>query len=240
MDHQSGCFICGEELIYSQEHLLKQCEYCGNRHISNVNCPNDHFVCDGCHQANAIELIYKYCLHSASVDPMDMAVKLMKNPAVKMHGPEHHFLVPAVLVAAYYNMLGDARTKEKKILVALKRAESVPGGYCGTHGACGAAIGAGIFFSIITGSTPLSKEVWSLSNRITSESLLEIARHGGPRCCKRDSFLVIGKAADFLRSEFDVKLPTSDVICSFYHLNRQCKFEDCIFYEDHTSDQPKQ
>ena len=216
-----------------------QCDYCGNRQISNAKCPNDHFVCDGCHQASANELIRKYCLNSRSVDPMDMAVKLMKNPSIKMHGPEHHFLVPAVLVAAYYNVLDDARAKEKKILIALKRAESVPGGYCGTHGACGAAIGVGIFFSIITGSTPLSEEVWSQSNRITSESLLEIARHGGPRCCKRDSFRVIRKAVDFLRSEFDVELPAANVICSFDHLNKQCKFEDCIFYKGHSDGQTK-
>jgi hypothetical protein len=32
-----------------------------------------------------------------------MALNLMKNPQIKMHGPEHHFLVPAVLLAAYYN-----------------------------------------------------------------------------------------------------------------------------------------
>ncbi|MGR4064590.1 MAG: DUF5714 domain-containing protein, partial [Vulcanimicrobiaceae bacterium] len=30
-----------------------------------------------------------------------MAITLMQNPVVNMHGPEHHFLVPAVLLAAY-------------------------------------------------------------------------------------------------------------------------------------------
>jgi hypothetical protein len=239
MEYKAGCNICGEELHYSQEQALMQCEYCGAMQISNVECPNGHFICDGCHQSTANELIWKYCLYSPSIDPMDMAVKLMKTPAIKMHGPEHHFLVPAVLVAAYYNKLGDARAKEKKLLVALKRAESVPGGYCGTHGTCGAAIGVGIFFSIITGSTPLSEKVWSLSNRITGESLLEIARHGGPRCCKRDSFLVIRKAVDSLRSEFNVKLPTSAVVCTFHHLNKQCKFENCIFYMNPADSLPK-
>ncbi len=32
---------------------------------------------------------------------MALAIRLMRLPAVKMHGPEHHFLVPAVLLAAY-------------------------------------------------------------------------------------------------------------------------------------------
>jgi len=64
----------------------------------------------------------------------------MKNPKIKMHGPEHHFLVPAVLLSAYYNKKKDSRKKEDKIKEARKRAEKILGGFCGSHGICGAAM----------------------------------------------------------------------------------------------------
>jgi len=230
MESGTGCSICSEELVYSQEHSVKQCNYCGRTLESNVQCPNGHFVCDACHSSSSIGLIESYCGYTEADDPMKMAVYLMKNPAVKMHGPEHHFLVPAVLITAYYNATGQADQKKVKLAIARKRAELVLGGYCGTHGACGAAVGTGIFISVITGSTPLSKREWSLSNRITGSVLLDIANSGGPRCCKRDTFLAIRKSVRFIHDEFDVTLPESDVECDFYHRNRQCQFGECSYF----------
>ncbi len=88
-----------------------------------------------------------------------MAIKLMNSPKIKMHGPEHHFLVPAVLLAAYYNL--DAvehispEDKAEIINKARQRAEIVPGGFCGFYGSCGAAIGTGIFINLLTKATPI-------------------------------------------------------------------------------------
>ena len=44
-----------------------------------------------------------------------MSLILMKNPKIKMNGPEHHFLVTAVLLSTYYNKKKDFRKKEDKI-----------------------------------------------------------------------------------------------------------------------------
>lgn len=230
MEYSEGCGICGEELLYEQEFTQKGCVYCGGTQDSNVECPQGHFICDDCHRATAIELIEKYCNQSQLTDPMEMAVFLMKNPVVKMHGPEHHFLVPAVLLAAYYNLEKNDHKKRHKLAIAKKRAETVPGGYCGSHGTCGAAVGTGIFISVISGATPLSEEEWTLSNCMTGEALLCIAKQGGPRCCKRDSFTSIKKAVEFLKRELDTELPVKDISCEFYSRNKQCKFDDCIYY----------
>ena len=165
MDFNEGCFICGEELVYSQQPDDKNCVYCGELYESNVCCPNDHFVCDTCHSSSAKDLISKTCIQSDSIDPIEIANSLMRSPQVKMHGPEHHFLVPAVLLSAYYNYKKDFVNKKAAIHVAQKRSDAVPGGFCGTHGNCGAAVGTGIFISIITGATPLAEEEWKLSNR---------------------------------------------------------------------------
>jgi hypothetical protein len=86
-----------------------------------------------------------------------MADALLHHDRLAMHGPEHHYLVPAVLIAAWFNMTG-VSGKRHALDKAMKRAGMVPGGSCGTHGACGAGMGTGIFISVITGATPLSTE----------------------------------------------------------------------------------
>ncbi len=68
----------------------------------------------------------------------------------------------------------------------MDRGKSVPGGACGFWGACGAGISSGMFVSIISKSTPLSVEPFSLSHKMTAKSLSAIGEIGGPRCCKRD------------------------------------------------------
>ena len=166
-----------------------------------------------------------------TTNPIEQAMTLMRDPRVKMHGPEHHFLVPAVLLSAYYNVTGEPDKKEEKIKLAQKRAASVLGGFCGYQGDCGAAVGVGIFISVMTGSTPLSTDEWRLSNLATGRSLITIAEQGGPRCCKRNSFLAIREATKFVRENFKVILPTStNIKCDFNHLNKECIKEKCPFY----------
>jgi hypothetical protein len=162
---------------------------------------------------------------------MSLAVELMKSPKIKMHGPEHHFLVPAVLLAAYCNLTGNQQDKADKIKTARNRADYVKGGFCGLHGACGAAVGTGIFVSLLTGATPLSGREWKLSNLITSQCLKEIAEHGGPRCCKRDTFLAIINAIDFIKEYFDTDMAINRGIkCQFSTFNRECRKEQCPFF----------
>ncbi len=232
MSYKAGCMVCGERLVFSECYFSAPCFYCGAANETNTRCVNGHYVCDVCHAGSAADLIEKHSLLADSTAPLAMATTLMKNPAVKMHGPEHHFLVPAVLLAAYCNRLDvPSEEKSEKIRLARKRAEDVKGGFCGFHGACGAAIGAGIFISIVADATPLSKTEWKLCNLLTARCLQVIADKGGPRCCKRDSFLAITTAAEFLRDEFgvaiDIDLP---VQCTFSNLNGECLFEECLYY----------
>ena len=161
MENKTGCLICGEGLVYSSDYQALGCYYCKGKFQSNVTCINNHFVCDKCHAQSGIELIETWCLNSKSINPVEMATGIMQSEKIKMHGPEHHFLVPAVLISSYCNRINDD-TKPVKLKTARKRAEKILGGFCGTHGNCGAGVGTGIFISIITQSTPLSKEEWSL------------------------------------------------------------------------------
>ena len=230
-EHKAGCLVCGRELEYIQGTEEVECNYCKRTFSSNVKCRDGHYICDQCHGKDALGIIEEYCLNSTSKDPIGMAVELMEHPAVKMHGPEHHFLVPAVLLTAYFNVTGQAGAKKKMLELATRRSAPVLGGFCGTHGNCGAAVGAGIFISLITGSTPLAKEEWRLSNLMTSRALRTIAEHGGPRCCKRTTFLAIMEAVSFVKECLRVEMGMrKDLECAFSPLNKECLLEDCPYH----------
>jgi hypothetical protein len=174
--------------------------------------------------------VEQYCIHTSQTDSLAIAVTLMKNPALKMHGPEHHFLVPAVLLTAFYNQQG-SEDKAEKIRQARKRAEVVKGGFCGFYGACGAGVGTGIFISVVTGATPLSKLEWKMSNLMTAQSLRDIAMHGGPRCCKRDTYLALQSAVKFLKENYEISIQIDKKVeCEFYPLNNECLQLECTFY----------
>ena len=231
VDHKTGCLICGEELVYTKEPDTLECFYCRQVYDSNAKCKNGHYVCDGCHSSPAVDLIENYCITSKSEDPLELALTLMRSPNVKMHGPEHHFLVPAVLLAAYYNIKKDYKEKATKIRMAKKRSSQILGGFCGFYGDCGAAVGTGIFVSLITDATPLSVTDWKLANLVTAKSLLTIAEHGGPRCCKRNTFLAILKATDFVKENFGVTFKLNkELKCEFYPLNNECLQQKCPFH----------
>jgi len=222
--------ICGQPLVYNQS-LLSECSYCHNKFLSQVRCTVGHYICDSCHSATGNGVIETVCQSTTLQDPIEIGLTLMRDSRIMMHGPEHHFLVPAVLLAAYYNTIQQPILKKLKIMKARQRANNVLGGFCGYYGTCGAAVGAGIFISLITDASPLSRLEWRLSNLITAESLRSIANHGGPRCCKRNSFLAISCAIEFVKTHFDVSLLTKQHgTCEFSDLNNECLRNGCPYY----------
>jgi hypothetical protein len=111
MEHKAGCLICGRNLVYSEEPRDLACAVCGEVRSTTAACEAGHFVCDRCHSLEALDLIEQFCITTALEDPLAIACILMRNPAVRMHGPEHHFLVPASLIAAYCNHRGEPGRK---------------------------------------------------------------------------------------------------------------------------------
>lgn len=104
-----------------------------------------------------------------------------------------------------------------------KRGSQIPGGICGLWGTCGAAVSAGIFFSIVTSSSPMSSKTWGLGNQLTSRCLDAIGSLGGPRCCKRDSFTAVSVSIDFIQEHLGISLEKPERIsCTFSSQNGQC------------------
>ena len=225
-----ACLICGEPLVYYETAREMTCVYCGRPFPSNAACEAGHFVCDACHSRKAVENILAYCGTCESRDPIAIARALMADPFVHMHGPEHHVLVGAALLTAWHNSSGQGDFPAALAELA-RRGEQVPGGACGFWGCCGAAVSAGIFFSVAAGATPLAGESWGLANRATAAALQAIGDIGGPRCCKRDSFTAILQAADLCRRELGVDMEIPErVVCGFFPQNRECLGRRCPYH----------
>lgn len=229
-NHTSGCFVCGQPLKYFDAAKTLTCEICGQSFESNAACQQGHFVCDACHAKSAQQHITELAAKTESKNPVTIATAMMQNPFVNMHGPEHHYIIAAALLAAYKNA-GGSINLASALQKAQQRASKVPGGICGMWGSCGAGIGAGIFVSIVTEATPLSTKEWGLANRMTAESLLDISDNGGPRCCKRNTLLSITRAVAFAEKHLDVKMQLPQKIqCIFFANNPSCKKSGCLYY----------
>lgn len=171
------------------------------------------------------------CLKETSRNPIEILEKLMSQPDCPMHGPTHHVLVGAALLTAYNNSLPDSSKLDLKEALAemRERGEQVPGGACGYMGACGASISTGIFLSIVTRNTPLSTDTWRLCNLMTARALEQVALNGGPRCCKRDSYLSVLTAIDFVKENLGVEMVKPEVHCTRSQINEQCIGKKCPF-----------
>ena len=172
---------------------------------------------------------YELCLSETSRDPIAILERLMSLPFCRMHGPEHHVLTGAALLTAYRNAGGEIDLP-KALEELYKRAAAVPGAACGFWGACGACISTGQFFSIVTGSGPLAQEPWGKCIQMTAKALSSLAEVGGPRCCKRDSYLSILAAVDHTAQQLNIHMEKTVPVCTRSHLNQQCIQSRCPFY----------
>lgn len=221
------CLICGAPLKYLGTEQQMECAVCHKKEKSNTVCENGHYVCNECH-TRGTDSIISICLVETSKNPIEIIRKMMALPFCHLHGPEHHIMVGSSLLTAYKNAGGNIDLTEA-LSEMQTRGKKVPGGACGFWGACGAGVSAGMFVSIVTGSTPLAKEAWGLSNIMTSCALGAIGEVGGPRCCKRDSYLSIIEAVKFAKVHLGVQMELDDIKCIHSAQNNQCIGERCPF-----------
>ena len=221
------CLICKAPLEYLVQDEEMECAICHKKERSKTRCINGHYVCSDCH-TQGMDSIFGLCLSETSTDPVAIIRRMMALPFWHMHGPEHHVMVGAALLTAYKNA-GGSLDLEKALREMYSRGKAVPGGACGFWGACGAGISAGQFLAIVTESTPLAQEPWGLSNQMTAHALERIGKVGGPRCCKRDSFLAILAAVDFVREHLGVEMERTVPVCSYSSRNNQCIGKRCPF-----------
>lgn len=227
------CTVCDMDKIFFEEDVVevKNCYICGIEFEADSTCDNTHYVCHMCRQKDAREAIISHCLQSDEKQPYPLMLELMELPEIAIHGPEHHLLLTAALLTAYFNENDSSSDLPDMLDEANQRSMHVPGGACGAWGICGAAIGSGIYMSIITESQPLAAEEWQITGQLTARCANAVSHEGGPRCCKRDSFLSIIETIEYSNDILNTRFDAPDhITCEFYPNNKECKLKDCPFF----------
>lgn len=205
-----------------------ECYICHNKEMSKTRCLKGHYVCNECHTKGVDEIV-GLCLKEHSCNPLEIVGKMMDMPFCHTHGPEHHIMVGCALLTAYSNA-GGSVDLPASLKEMISRGAKVPGGACGFWGACGAAVSTGMFMSIVTGSTPLAEKAWGYSNLMTSQSLSRLGEIGGPRCCKRNSYISIQTAVEYVEKITGVRMEKGTVVCRHTEVNAQCIGRRCPFH----------
>ncbi len=170
----------------------------------------------------------------AEMNVSELLMEMMDNPEVPMHYPYHHFIIPAALLTA---AAVQAETETEDFMDMLKqveeRSKNILGGFCGYYGACGAGVGAGIFMSVFTDTTPMSVKTWQWANEITGKCLVALSKVPGPRCCKRTAFLSLEEAIPYINDKLELHLSMEDNIkCKYHDRNQQCKKVKCPYFSE--------
>ena len=226
----SGCMCCGGELHYFTEPQAMICHYCGQTRFADGCCHDGHFVCNRCHQENGLEVIKSICTTTGEQDLIRLLTLIRSHPSIPMHGPEHHAMIPGILLACYRNCGGEIGSKE--ILTAISRGADVPGGVCGFWGACGAAIGIGIGVATIFAATPLTPGPRQLAQEFSGRILMALAVRQGGRCCQRETYIALTETARLSSELLHVSLPAeAELHCDQYLKNKECIRAECPLWQ---------
>ncbi len=226
-----GCMVCGTDLHYFTEPKEMACSYCGRTFSSNGCCEQDHFVCDSCHRENGLEVIKTICTETKEKDLITLLELIRSHPAIPMHGPEHHAMIPGIILACYRNSGGNI--KKETILTGISRGADIPGGVCGFWGACGAAVGAGIAVSTILAATPLTPAPRQTAQYFSAQILSVISKYKGGRCCQRETVLALTETARLSVEMLSVPLAADGIIhCEQYQKNKECIRKQCSLWKN--------
>jgi 7,8-dihydro-6-hydroxymethylpterin dimethyltransferase len=224
--HRSGCLACGAPLHYLGQEALRQCLYCRRLLSANAVCAQGHFVCDACHTGDAMALMEHICLTTPETDMIALMAEIRRHPAMPLHGPEHHAMVPGIILATNRNLGG--ATPPAALSAALQRGRSLAGGSCAFLGVCGAVTGVGAAFSLLLEANPLKPGERLAVQKISLEVLRELTAFQAARCCQRDCWLALKKAAELSRKYLAVPLRAeSPLLCRQAHLNKECLGAAC-------------
>lgn len=175
--------------------------------------------------------IIEACKKETSKNPFVIFFHVAGRDFVNMHGPEHHVLDGACLLTAYRNAGGNIDL-DSVLPQLLQEGLKMPGASCGKWGVCGAVTSIGAALAIIDGTGPLSTDgTWDWHMQYTSQALGNLAKIGGPRCCKRDAFLALKTVIPYIREHYQIPVEDSPVYCTFSPINAQCLKERCPFHQ---------
>lgn len=183
---------------------------------------------------NYQEYIIGKCLDSGSTNPLAIAQEILNNPEFPVAGQAHHPLIACSILAAYANANGSPN-KEELIKEGMKRANSLPGGFCAGFGADVAAISLGIAVSIVLDTNIKKEKDWARAkaHTLTGMGMLNIANNQGNRCCRRSTYSMLILGTNYFNHNMGCTLdttPESEVKCTLKEKNPLCNGVSCKFY----------
>jgi len=176
-----------------------------------------------------LAVIEHICATSKERDMLKLFQQIREHPSIPKHGPEHHAMVPAIIVTAYKNSGG--KVSENALKTAISRGSSVMGGACGFLGICGAASGVGIGFAILLESSPVAKKARSSAQKVTYAVLGKIAEYEAARCCHREVWTALNIASSLSETFLHVKLLAQmETKCDQKRFNQYCYGKACPIF----------
>ena len=226
---RSGCMVCAAPLIYASVDQQAACWYCGKSAATPALCEMGHYVCDHCHAEDALAVIDHLCLTARDTDMLVMLEKIRRHPSVPANGPEHHGLIPGIILSAFRNQGG--ALPADAILTGIRRGGQISGGSCAFAGICGAATGVGVAFSLLLEANPLKPTERQQVQAAVQEAIADIAAQHAARCCQRDCFLALRAVARISARLLPVRLQAeASFNCRQQARNRECQGKNCPLF----------
>lgn len=210
------CMVCGAALEYLNEAHDLGCSYCGGREPGHIRCPNGHYVCDACHNRDAMRIITDIALATTSGDPFEIADLMMSYPGLPMLGCQHAYIAGGAFMSAIRNE-GSRSVTNRDIKEVFQRTQKqAHGGYCGLSGVCGIVPAIGSCFALLAGSAcGTDREQRSAMEAVTriTRAITDLT---GPSCCKAYVWTSLETSVDYLRESLGIILPSTHSIACTY------------------------
>lgn len=178
------------------------------------------------------KLIKEDLLKIKSNNPIKIIKEIMNKDYINIHGPEHHFLDGGAFLTAYLTATNNLENLSDYLDELAKRSIKMPGAMCGHWGICGASASIGAVLAIINSTGPLTDNEYYMHNmELTSNIINKMSNIGGPRCCKRNAFISLSTAIEFINNKYNVHLENEKIYCDYSNLNQQCIKTRCPYYK---------
>ena len=208
-----------------------QLEYYWDQNLESTELLGDDLITGSSKTLDAVTFIKKKCIEYNGNKPLELAVQIMNHPIIRMHGAEHHFLTPAVLLTVFNNQAKKYSNLSEKLDELENYINNNAPRSCSLEaGTCGAAIGSGVFFMNFMQEQFVPEVLDRLSNYIRTESIRQIDEIGLSRCCKRDTYISLMVASKVMSENLNIDIEITEPKCTFSLRNKSCGMEDCPFF----------
>jgi uncharacterized protein DUF5714/predicted metal-binding protein DUF2284 len=225
--------VCGSSLSYLYQAQDVTCSYCGKVEQGHIRCPSGHYICDLCHNRDAMTIIADSARTTTLKDPFEISELMMSYPGLPMLGCQHAYIAGGAFMAALKNEGSRGITNNDLDEVFKRTEKQAHGGYCGLSGVCGIAPAVGACFSVLTGAKCGADE----AQRATMEAVTRVSRVitdlTGPSCCKAYVWSALDVAVAYTRESLGIVLPSHKVkiACSYTHKHPHgCRENNCPYF----------